>query len=462
MTMGDNKYDLVVIGGGPGGYAAALRASALGARVALVEKDRLGGTCLNRGCIPTKALIKSASLWKSLEKMPFNGIRLDGASFNWKGMMWRKNKIVRTLTSGIEGLMRKNGVHVVKGEGMLQKDGSILVRGGNDESLGLSGKHVLLASGSVPACPRISFPQGCAPLTTDEILECNDLPDSLAIIGGGVVGAEFASLFAALGVKVHVVEILPSILGQSDEDVVLFVGTEFEKAGISVHAGTRIESIEGKKGDLKLSLASGAVVFVEEILVAASRKPLTEGLSEVGLELDEKGFIGVDDRLRTSRPGVYAVGDITGKWQLAHVASAQGVCCVENIFGSERPMEYDAVPACIFTLPETASVGLTERECMQRNIDYVKSMFPFSVNGKAVADGETSGFVKILAEKESAKILGVHIAGAEASTLIHEALLAIKLGCTADVVHRIIHAHPSRGEAFGEAVDGLNGMAIHL
>ncbi len=461
MTMRGDTYDIVIIGGGPGGYTAALRASALGAGVALVEKDRLGGTCLNRGCIPTKALIKSASLWKSLEKMPFNGIRVDGASFNWKGMLWRKNKIVGTLTSGIDGLMRKHGVHVVGGEGILREDGSILVRSGS-ESRELSAAHVILASGSVPVSPPISFPQGYAPLTTDEILDLDSLPESLAIIGGGVVGAEFASLFAALGVKVHLVEVLPSILGQSDEDVVLFVRTEFEKAGIRVHAGTSVRSVDGRKGALRLTLDSGTVVIAEEILVAAGRRPLTEGFRESGLEIDEKGFVVVDEYLRTSRPGVHAVGDITGKWQLAHVASAQGTCCVESIFGSGGPMEYDAVPSCIFTLPEIASVGMTERECARRSIDYIRSMFPFSVNGKAVADGETSGFVKILAERKSAKILGTHIVGAEASSLIHEAVLAVKMGCTAEMLQRIIHAHPSKGEAFGEAVGGLIGMAIHL
>ncbi len=483
-------YDLVVIGGGPGGYVAAIRAAQLGAKVALVEKDRIGGTCLNRGCIPTKALARSVEVLHLVEEAPAFGVIVEEPAFDFARIMARKDEIVARLVGGVEGLLQAHEVEVLSGTATIPKPGLVLVKPVNGNQLPtlrlgsgqasnpsatpstrlragfqhLTSKTIIIATGSVPASPPIAGLDAPGVLTSDDILELEEVPDSLAVIGGGVIGLEFASIFHALGTRVTVLEMLPTLLPTVDGELSRRYKSYLQQGGVEVHLQARVEEIRPKGDRLAVTVAdSGEEIEAEKVLVATGRVPYTEGLGleELGVKR-ERAAIVVDEHLTTSVPGIYAIGDVTGGVMLAHLASRQGEVAVENILGDPAAMDYRAVPNCVFTLPEIAGVGLTEEEAKVAGLDYQVSRFPFSASGRALTMGETAGLVKLVCERESGKVLGMHIMGPQASDLIAEGTLAIQMGATARDIAGTIHAHPTLPEAIMEAAKAAAfGEAIH-
>lgn len=452
--------DLVVIGGGPGGYAAAIRAAQLGMKVCLVEKDSLGGTCLNRGCIPTKAYYQNAAVLHTLARLGDYNVRGGGFSFDLAGARARKSRIVGNLVSGVRRLLQANQVEVVRGEASFKDSGTVAV-GGED----IRARRVLIATGSLPSLPPVPGIASPGVVTSDEMLDLDLPPRRLAIIGGGVIGMEFACIFRAFGSEVTVFEFQPGILGNVDQEIVKRMGVYLKKQKITVHTGTAVQEIE-RKGDSCLVKAAGKggdlQVDADLVLVATGRRPCTCGLSLDILGIScEKGFIKVNAGYETSVPGVFAIGDVVGRMMLAHVASEEGIVAVERMNGLSGSVDYEAVPSCIFTFPEIATVGLSEAEAASRGIEVRVGKFPFAANGKALAIGEIDGFVKVVADGDGV-IRGVHIIGPHASDLIQEAALIVGKRMTLADVIGTIHPHPTLGEALHEAVMDAAGRAIHL
>lgn len=458
--------DLIVIGGGPGGYVAAIRAAQLGAKVALIEEDKVGGTCLNRGCIPTKTLYQNAQIMHTLNKSDEFGISLSGFELDMKKVQERKRDVVNKLCTGVVQLLKGNNIEVFSGKGSIIDEATVLVTSPEGSTQTVKAKNILIATGSVPN--EITVPGADLPgvINTNEALDLDYIPISMVIIGGGVVGIEFASIFSSFGTNVTSVKFNPRVLPEVDEEIVKRALVYFRKKGIKIETGFKLKEIIQDNGKLKVigdgkggeKEFSGGIV-----LVAAGRSINIEGLNldGLGVEYDAKG-IKVNERFETSIPGIYAIGDVIGGQMLAHVASDEGKAAVENIFGGESHVNYDAVPSCVFSFPEIASVGLQEEEIKKRGISYTVSKFMFAANGKALTMGEGDGLVKVLAEKDTKKVLGVHILGPHASDLIHEGALAVNLGLTADDIGHTIHAHPTLAESFHETVLGINGQAIHL
>jgi dihydrolipoamide dehydrogenase len=457
------EYDLVIIGGGPGGYVAAIRAAQLGAKVALVEKDRVGGTCLNHGCIPTKALMRSVEALRLVEEAPAFGVIVEEPAFDFARIMARKDEIVARLVGGVEGLLEAHKVEIVLGTATIPKPGLVLIRAANGDHR-LATKNIIIATGSVPARPPIAGLDAPGVLTSAEILELKEVPDSLAVIGGGVIGLEFAGIFHALGTKVTVLEMLPTLLPTVDGELARRYKSYLQRGGVEVHLRARVEEIRPKEDGLAVKVAdSEEEVGAEKVLVATGRVPYTEGLGleELGIKR-AGGAIAVDEHMATNVSGVYAIGDVTGGTMLAHVASRQGEVAAENILGHPVAMDYRAVPNCVFTLPEIAGVGLTEEEAKAEGLDYKVARFPFSASGRALTIGETAGLVKLICERGSGKVLGMHIMGPHASDLIAEGTLAIQMGATARDIAETIHAHPTLPEAIMEAAKAAAfGEAIH-
>jgi dihydrolipoamide dehydrogenase len=458
-----HEHDLVIIGGGPGGYVAAIRAAQLGAKVALVEKDRVGGTCLNRGCIPTKALVRSVEVLQLVDQAPAFGVIVEEPAFDFARIMARKDEVVARLVGGVEGLLEAHKVEVVPGTATIPQPGLVLVKTANGDRR-LATENVVIATGSVPASPPIAGLDAPGVLTSAEVLELEEVPDSLAVIGGGVIGLEFAAIFHALGTRVTVLEMLSTLLPTVDGELARRYRSYLQQEGVEVHLRARVEDIRPKGDGLAVRVAdSGEEVEAEKVLLATGRVPYTEGLGleELGVQR-ERGAIVVDERLATNVPGIYAIGDVTGGIMLAHLASRQGEVAVENILGHPVAMHYRAVPNCVFTLPEIAGVGLTEGEAKSEGFDYEIARFPFSASGRALTIGETTGLVKLICERESGKVLGMHIMGPQASDLIAEGTLAIQMGATARDIAETIHAHPTLPEAIMEAAKAAAfGEAIH-
>ncbi|HHV61765.1 MAG TPA: dihydrolipoyl dehydrogenase [Firmicutes bacterium] len=462
-----NEFDVVVIGGGPGGYVAAIRAAQLGARagarVCLVEEAELGGTCLNRGCIPTKALVASASALEFAKRLGDFGVRAGEASYDFGMMMDRKDKIVERLRGGVAFLLKRHKVTVIKGRARLAGAGSIEVEPDGQQAMVLNARNIIIATGSRP----VIFPgfehDGEIILTSDEVLNLREVPATLLIVGGGVIGCEFACIFSALGTKVTIIELMSSILPSEDRDVQKLLSAALRKRGVQVKTGVRIQSIARVDGRATATLESGETVVCDKALLSVGRACNSDGigLEAVGVNVGPKGEIIVDDRMATNVPGIYAIGDVTGKTLLAHVASAQGIVAAHNIMGEEKRMNYDAVPACIFTAPEIASVGLTADRAQERGIEVVTGRFPFAASGKAVSMGEPDGFVKMVADKSTDRLLGVQIIGPHATELIAEATLAVRSSITAREFAETIHAHPTLAEALMEAAEAVHGLSIH-
>jgi dihydrolipoamide dehydrogenase len=455
-----SSFDVVVIGGGPGGYVAALRAAQLGASTAIVEKDRMGGTCLVRGCIPTKALLQSAELY-SLAKAgePF-GLVTGDLGFNWTAAQKRKSAVVDQLVKGVEGLLKAGGVASLSGAARLVGKGKVGI--GNET---VDAKNIVIATGS--AVSRIPLKGAELTIDSDRILELEEIPKRLAVIGGGVVGMEFAAMFAALGSKVTVLEMLPQVLPMADADIVRTYLKHLEGLGVTVQTQAKVTEVAKSKGALQVQFSAGGeggAVDADQVLLAVGRSPYTEGLgaAEAGVKL-ERGRVVVDQHLHTDADGVWAIGDVIGGIMLAHVASYQGVCAVENIAGqAQRTPDYHAVPNCIYTEPEIAHVGLGEKDAKDKGLEVKIGRFPFAASGRALTLGQSEGFVKVIADAQSGKLLGAHIVGPRATDLISEATLAIQNGLTMEQLDLTIHAHPTLPESLMEAALAAQGRAIHI
>jgi len=457
-------FNLVVIGTGPGGYVAAIRAAQLGLKTAVVEKDELGGTCLNWGCIPTKSWIMTAHLFEQIRRAKEFGIEVGEPRVNWPALVERKNKVVKQLTGGVKTLLSGRGVEIVKGAARLTSANRVAVSGATG-STELSADHVMIATGAQAMLPPGFRLDGERVITSQEALELSKQPKRIAVLGGGVVGTEFACFFAAIGSEVTLIEMLPRLVPAEDDEIAQALEREMKKQKISIHLGTRVEGMkDGADGAVTLALTGGKSVAADTVLVATGRRPASSdlGLEALGVARGDRGKIVVNDRLQSSVKGVYAIGDVTDIKQLAHFASAQGKAAAEIIAGHPAQTNWRAVPAATFTSPEIASVGLTEREARAEGRELKIGRFPFRAHGRNIADGETAGFVKIIADAGSDQVLGAHILGARASELIHECSLAIAADLDARSLAQAIHAHPTLTEAIGEAAEDVEGMAIHL
>lgn len=451
--------DLVVIGGGPGGYVAAIRARQLGMDVCLIEKDSLGGTCLNRGCIPTKAYFQNAMVLKTLARLEEYNARAENISFDLAGARDRKNGIVTRLVSGIRDLLKGNQVEVVNGEAVIAGPGLVLVAGAE-----IAARRILIATGSEPA--KLDIPGVDAPgvMTSDALLELGLVPRRLAIIGGGVIGMEFACIFNAFGSKVTVLEYQPEILGALDQEIVKRMGIFLKKQKIEVQVQTSVERIEQQDEALTVCAQGrkGSVACeADAVLLATGRRPFTAGLGieQLGLECD-RGFICVDANYETGVPDIFAIGDVIKGPMLAHLASEEGITAVERMAGQDSRLDYDAVPSCVFSFPEIASVGLSQEEAASRGLEIRVGKSMFVANGKALAMGETDGMVKVIADLEET-IVGLHVIGPHASDLIQEACVIVRNRLKLADVISTMHPHPTLGEALHEAVMDAKGEAIH-
>jgi len=457
--------DLVVIGGGPGGYVAAARAAQLGARVALVEARELGGTCLNRGCIPTKSLLRSVEAYELARSGARElGVLVEGVALDWPKALQRKEKVVKQLRAGVEMIMRTHSVQVLAGKGSLLGPTRVRVEAPDGETL-VEAPRIIIATGSVPA--RVPIPGADRPgvIDSDQALELDAVPASLVVIGGGAIGLEFAYLFATLGCQVTIVEMLPHLLPAEDEEVAAELTRILRKRGVAVHAPAQVQSISDGPAGHRVTITSEAGekrVDCDLVLQAVGRTPYLEGLGaqELGLEISRRALV-VNERMETSIPGLYAIGDAVGGMLLAHVASAEGKVAAANALGGRETMCYDAVPACLYTSPEAASVGLTEAAATDRGLACRVARTNFRAIGKAVALGERDGFVKMVAEAGSGRLLGVQIIGPHATDLVAEAALAVATGTTAATLAGIIHAHPTLAESLMECAAGVLGRAVH-
>lgn len=451
------QYDVVVIGGGPGGYVAAIRAAQLGAKVCLVEKGRLGGTCLNRGCIPTKALWECGRLMEDIRRAGEFGVMVPAPGMDFAKVKERMAGVVDTLNKGVAMLLKKNKVEVKEGTGRLKSSRVVCVGDGE-----ISTDKIVLATGSRPAAPK-AFPiDGKKVITSDEALQLASLPKSVLIVGGGYIGAEFASFLHAFGVEVTVVEALDRLLPLQDEDVSKELFKAFKKQKLGVHVKTNVDSMTVGDRGVTASLSSGKSVEAEIALICVGRVPCTEGLGleTVGIET-KKGSIEIDEHCRTAVPGIYAIGDITGKPQLAHVASAQAKVAVAHACGRRAKMDYRVIPSCVFAQPEIGTVGLTEQQAKDAGIEVKCAKFSYRGLGRAIAGGEIEGFFKLIGDAKTGELVGAHIVGAHASDLIAEMALAIKLEATVEDVAETIHAHPTLSEGLMECAEVWLDRPIH-
>ncbi|MDP2945714.1 MAG: dihydrolipoyl dehydrogenase [Atribacterota bacterium] len=461
-----NEIDVAIIGGGPGGYVAAIKAAHLGLKALLVEKDKLGGVCLNWGCIPTKALVSTAELLNNLQRAGEFGIQVKDYSFDFPAIMKRKDMITQRLSSGVGQLMKANQVRVVRGDGQIIEPGTVEVTDIAGEKEIIKTKNIIIATGSKVIRLPIPGIDSEGVITSDEALSLSELPSRMLIIGGGVVGIEFAGIFKALGVEVTVVEMLPRILLPIDEEIARRLTQLLKRKGIEILTDCKVREIKKNNQNLEVLISTNngeKKLETEKVLLAVGRVPDLGNIDAQGLGIElDKGAIKVDKKMRTNIPGIYAVGDVVGKIMLAHVASREGIVAVENISGKEVLMDYKVVPNCVFSMPEVASVGLTEEEARKENDNIKVSKFPFMANGKALGMGEAEGLVKIIADADTSELLGFHILGAHASDLIAEGTLALSMEATAFEIVNTIHAHPTLAEAIAEAAEGILGKPIHL
>jgi dihydrolipoamide dehydrogenase len=458
-------FDLIVVGTGPGGYVAAIRAAELGLRTAVVEKDELGGTCLNWGCIPTKAWVVSAHLFEQIKRAKEFGIEVGEPKIRWDWLVERKNKVVKQLTGGVGALLKGRSVEIFRGTAKLTSANRMVVSRKEGGSVELSATSIMLATGAYAAVPPGFKIDGERIVTSQEALDLKAQPRRLAVLGGGVVGSEFASFFATIGTQVTLIEMLPRLVPNEDDEIAQTLEREMKKQKIDLHLNTKVEAVQdGPGGAVTLALGGGKSVEVDCVLVATGRKPYSSdmGLESVGVARGDRGKIVVNERLQTSVPNIYAIGDVTDIKQLAHFASAQGKAASEIIAGHPAQTNWRAVPAATFTSPEIASVGLTEREAKAEGREVKIGRFPFRAHGRNIADGETTGFVKLVADASSNQLLGAHIIGAKASEIIHEASLAIGADLDVQALAQAIHAHPTVTETIGEAAEDVDGHAIHL
>lgn len=454
--------DLVIIGGGPGGYVAAIRASQLNMQVTLVEKNSLGGTCLNRGCVPTKAYYQSAQILRSLQHLDTFGINLGPSSFELTTTWERKEQIVQQLTQGIAGLLTANGVEIINGEASITSSQQVTVNGQTIDT-----ERILIATGSSASSlpiPGVDLPNV---VNSDQLLDVTTVPERLVIIGGGVIGLEFASIFQAFGSQVTVFEFLPDLLAGVDKEISKRLRILLKRQEIDIVTGARVQSITPSETGLMVTAATSKgdiVAAANTVLVATGRRPYLAnlGLGVAGVATTPQGFIITNKDFQTNVPSIYAIGDVIGGAMLAHVASDEGRVAVERMAGIDSEVAYHAIPAVVFTSPEVATVGLSEEAAKEQGLSYRVGKCPFGANSKAVAMRETDGLVKVLADATTGVIIGAHIMGPHAADLLGAASLAVKERLTAEEVASTIHAHPTLSEAWLEAVLDTERRAIHL
>lgn len=462
------EYQLIVIGAGPGGYEAAIRAAQLGLTTALIERRDVGGTCLNRGCIPTKAMLHSAQLYRETANFELFGLHTENTSFDWAKVHQRKNDVVVKLRTGIEQLIKANKID------FFNNSASIL--GKNDVQLDqgevIRGENILIATGSVPARPPIPGLDLPNVVTSDELLDdphftqADSLAKEILIIGGGVIGVEFASVFSSFGCHVTIVEAMERILPTMDREISQSLNMVLKKRGVSIHTGAMVEKLEQDENGLVCHFTEkgkAQAVPAQQVLVAIGRRPNTQGLFAEGFEVAcERGRIVTDENFRTSVDSIYAIGDVTSKIQLAHMASAQGICAVHTIAGQKPPIDLRYVPGCIYTDPEIASVGITEDEAKQQGIPVKKGKFLMTGNGRSLIDEQERGFIKVLAHQETDVILGAQLMCSRATDIVAELATAIVNGLTCAQLAGVIRPHPTFCEGVTEAVEDVHAMAIHL
>jgi dihydrolipoamide dehydrogenase len=465
--MAREEFDLIIIGSGPGGYVAGIRAGQLGMKVAVVEKDpKFGGTCLHRGCIPTKALLHTASMLDEIREAGALGIEVGEPRLDIVKAQERKRKVVDGNARGIDFLFKKYKVTGIHGMGRMTGAHDVEIEGPDGKKT-YGAKNVMIATGSVPRDIPIAPADGRRVLNSDHILELDKVPATLAVLGAGAVGTEFASIYSSFGTKVTLIELLPRLLPIEDEEVSAELQKALRKRGIRALTGTRMNGVEVSETGVRLDLekdGKGESLEAEQLLVAVGRKPVTEnlGLEALGVEL-ERGYVKIDSYMRTAVPHIYAIGDVVNTPWLAHVASAEGILAVEQMAGKPvKPINYDRVPSCTYCEPEVASVGLTEAKARERGYDVQVGKFPLSALAKAKILGKSEGFVKVVREKKYDEVLGVHIIGAHATDLIAEACVALQMEATDEELFRTMHAHPTLSEAVAEAAHAAHGSAIHF
>ena len=460
------EYDLIVIGGGPAGYAGAIRAGQLGKKVACIELERAGGTCLNWGCIPTKALLKSAELYQKIKKAETFGITAKDVTFDFAKVMERSRGVSQQMAKGIEFLFKKNKVDYYVGRGQVPAAGMVEITEGEHQGKFFKAKNILIATGcKMRRIPDLAV-DGARVMTSREALANKTLPKSIVIVGAGAIGVEFAYFYNAFGSKVTLVEMLPQILPVEDEEVAKTLHRSFEKQGIAIHTATKCESFQVGKNSVKLNLVKdgqGTAIEAEMLLSAIGVVANLEGVfgKSVSVELD-RNYVKVGDDYQSSVKGIYAAGDIIGPPWLAHVATFEAVSAVNGMFGHGKAKRVKNFPGCTYCQPQIASMGLTEQAAKEKKLDYRVGKFPFTASGKAVASAESEGFVKVISDAKTGEILGAHIIGAEATELIAEYGLAVELEATIEDIHQTIHAHPTLSEAVMEAAAATTGEAIHI
>ncbi|HWR83203.1 MAG TPA: dihydrolipoyl dehydrogenase [Candidatus Deferrimicrobium sp.] len=458
------SYNIIIIGGGPGGYTAGIRAAMKGAKVAVVEADKLGGVCLNRGCIPSKALIASAVQYQKMKEAESFGIRLISPPvYDWPAMKARKDRIVGTMVGGIEQLFKSHGVQYLRGYGRLSGKNQVIVTDDSGNETKLKTDHIIIATGSrsrnLPGLPI----DGSRILSSDHLLDLGHLPQSMLIIGAGVIGCEWAFLLAMLDIEVTVVEMLERALPMEDSDTSRTIERELKKRKVTLHTKTKVESIQPGPSGVSARLSNGQSVDVNQVLVAVGRAYNTEdmGLEDVGVAPNKDGSIRTGADMRTDCANVFAIGDVRGEVLLAYTAVHDGAVAVDNALGGKAAKNYLGVPSVIFTHPEVASVGLTEAKAAEK-YDILIGKFPLRALGKAHAENEISGEVKVIGDKKTDKLLGVHIVGVHATEIIHVAALAINRGLTVTELGNLIFGHPVISESIMEAAHDVHGLSVHL
>jgi dihydrolipoamide dehydrogenase len=458
------KYNVIIIGGGPGGYVAAIRAAQLGKKVAVVEANHLGGICLNWGCIPTKALLKNAEVYDIVKNAKKYGIEVGDVTVNWEKMIKRSRDVAKRLSKGIEFLIKKNKIDYISARGKLLGNGKVETTDADGKITEISADNIIIATGARAKYFPGMEPDGNQVITYKEAMIPERQPKSLVIIGAGAIGVEFAHFYHTFGTEVTLIEALPNILPVEDEDISVELGKLFKKRKMNILTNTMVDKIEKSKSKVKVYLKDGEIIEAEKALIAVGVKGNVEdlGLEECSISV-EKGWIKVNGYLQTSQSNVYAIGDVAGPPWLAHKASAEGIIAAEHSAGLKpEPMKYDNIPGCTYCHPEVASVGLTEKAAKEKGYEIKIGNFPFRGLGKSMAVGDTDGFVKVIYDAKYGEMLGCHIIGAEATNLITEAVIARNLETTHHEVLKTIHPHPTLSEAIMEATADALGEAIHI
>jgi len=462
--MERQEFDAIVLGSGPGGYPAALRLAQGGKKVALVEALDIGGTCLNRGCIPSKTLIAGADLYRRMKQAELFGIRTQGLQIDFSSLKGRKDEVVAKLNKGLHSLLEASGIQLIKGFGSFTAPKEIQVATSSAPPLLLKGEKIVIATGSeskkIPCLPV----DGTTIHDSTSLLNLTTLPEKLLVVGGGIIGCEFASFYRTFGTEVTIIEMLPSILPSEDEQISKTLAQAFQRRGINIVTGTQVKAFEKKGSNAVLTLEDGSSEEGSLVLVACGRERNTQniGLEKAGITVHKNGSIPVNERMETSVPGIYAVGDVASNTFLAHVATKEGLVAASNALGEAASMDYTVIPSVIFTHPEIATVGLSEAKAKAKGIDAVKGAFPFRFLGKAQATAETDGFTQVVIDKKTGAVIGAQAVGHEAGTLIAEMALAIASELDVDCVEETIHAHPTLSEAWVESALIAKGTPLHV